>query len=274
MNLNPTLTLLRQARDKISIRHLHWLIYIALLGALLPHTAWAFAQFQSDGGAWLAWPLAFVFEGGIFAFTHNLVESIEKSSRLRQKEGEDWLAFTWRQLSVGYVNISGLGLLICSTVSGLANFSYAVTFSRALDVYGIPMLPLELAFGGVLPFISLVFARVLANTEAEHQPDDTEAKLRSELRRAKATVEQLRQSKGEAEQQELVAKDRAKTAEQKLQQLQDVAKYIELASNSAEVRVKAAKRLWPDVTQATLAEIAGASPSYTSQVLNKNGKGE
>lgn len=268
------LNLTRQARAWLSIRHLHWLIYIALLTALLPHTAWFFSRFQSNSGAWLAWPLALVFEGGIFAFTHNLVSSIEKSSRLRQKEGEDWATFVWRKFTVGYLNASGVGLLGCSTVSGLANFSYAVTFSQPLDVYGIPMPLFEILSGGVLPFIGLIFARVLANTADEHQADDAEAKLKAELRRANKSVEKLRQTVENLRLSQAETEQAAKTTEHKLQQLQAAAKFTELTHDSTEVRVKAAKRLWPDVTQATLAEIAGASPSYTSQVLNRNGKGE
>lgn len=32
-----------------------WTIYIALLFVLLPHTAWAFGQFEPEEWRWLGW---------------------------------------------------------------------------------------------------------------------------------------------------------------------------------------------------------------------------
>lgn len=47
-----------------------WIIYLALLAVLLPHTAWAFARFESPAAGWLgvswgtvtAWAAAFAFK--------------------------------------------------------------------------------------------------------------------------------------------------------------------------------------------------------------------
>ena len=37
------------------INPLLWVIYLALLAVLLPHTAWAFAVFEPDGQRLVAW---------------------------------------------------------------------------------------------------------------------------------------------------------------------------------------------------------------------------
>ena len=62
-----------------------WIIYLALLAVLLPHTAWAFARFESPAAGWLgvswgivtAWAAAFAFEAAIAALTHKLAERIK-----------------------------------------------------------------------------------------------------------------------------------------------------------------------------------------------------
>jgi hypothetical protein len=62
-----------------------WVIYLALLAVLLPHTAWAFARFEPANPGWLgvpwgqvtAWAAAFAFEAAIAALTHRLAQRIE-----------------------------------------------------------------------------------------------------------------------------------------------------------------------------------------------------
>ena len=58
--------------------NLLWIIYLALLIVLLPHTAWAFSRFESPAMGWLgiqwglvtAWAAAFAFEAALAALTH------------------------------------------------------------------------------------------------------------------------------------------------------------------------------------------------------------
>jgi hypothetical protein len=66
-----------------------WIIYLALLAVLLPHTAWAFARFESPSPGWLgvswgivtAWAAAFAFEAAIAALTHKLAGRIGGTPR-------------------------------------------------------------------------------------------------------------------------------------------------------------------------------------------------
>jgi hypothetical protein len=66
-----------------------WIIYLALLAVLLPHTAWAFARFESPAAGWLgvswgavaAWAAAFAFEAAIAALTHKLTWRIMATPR-------------------------------------------------------------------------------------------------------------------------------------------------------------------------------------------------
>ena len=66
-----------------------WIIYLALLAVLLPHTAWAFARFESPSAGWLgvswgivtAWAAAFAFEAAIAALTHKLARRIGTTPR-------------------------------------------------------------------------------------------------------------------------------------------------------------------------------------------------
>ena len=88
-----------ELRDLLTVKTLLWLIYLMLLAVLLPHTAWAFKHFEVAGNGWLAWALAFVFEAAVFAFTHNIIDRIERSARLRSKEGEAKIVFAWRRFS-------------------------------------------------------------------------------------------------------------------------------------------------------------------------------
>lgn len=246
----------------IKIKILFYIIYLALLGVLLPHTAWAFSRFQEAVGwgghknAILAWALAIVFEGTIFAITYHLKGLIEKSSRMKQKTDELRIAFAWRKFSSAWVNEFGFLLLFTSGVSALANFSYAVEFGQsflAFDRYGMPRIIYELAFGGTLPVVSVVFARILADTaEAEQERADGELEAKKGERAANKTSARLR-----------IERDKLRIAQ---------THYEALSDSLAKDRIRAARILWPDESQAKIAGRAGASPSTVSEVLNRNGK--
>jgi len=184
------------------IKFLFYLIYVALLGVLLPHTAWAFSRFQEVEGWYgqkntiLAWALAIVFELTIFAITYHLKGLIEKSSRMKQKADELRLAFAWRKFSSAWVNAFGLLLLLASGVSALANFSYAVEFGQpflAFTRYELSPTIYELAFGGILPIVSLIFARILADTaEAEETRTTGEQEAKKGERKANKDLVRVR----------------------------------------------------------------------------------
>lgn len=240
-------------KPKFKISHLFWLIYMALLGVLLPHTAWAFAAYQEPG--WqqnaMAWALAIAFELSILAFTHQLKSRIEHAAGLRFKDGESKSALAWRRFTSAWVNIFGFGLLLASGVSALANFSYAVEFGRAFVTftrYGIPRLAYELAFGGILPVVSLLFARILADTpdpkSAEVDVHKAERALKSELARLRAELEKQKSSS---------------------------IRFRTIQQGTTRERIIAIKSLWPDLPQTGISVIAEVSPSRVSEIL-RNGK--
>ncbi len=191
-----------------------WAIYLALLVVLLPHTAWAFGRFESSAVGWLnvqwgmvtAWAAAFAFESAIAALTHKLAKHIESTPRYTA--GRVWL----RRISYQYLNAFSAGLLVAVGVSVLANFGHAVEYGQEFAIYGrynVPPLLYSLAFGGILPLVSLMFARILANTA------ETEAQANPELTKSKQTIKQLRAELTAIEDHLTQAEARAIAAEQR-----------------------------------------------------------
>lgn len=226
-----------------------WTVYLALLGVLLPHTAWAFSQFEPIKMAWLGLVAAIAFEGAIAAFTWRLKQRIEQTPGFRSGK------VFWRKLRFRYLNIYSLALLFAIAVSSLANWAHSVEYEQAFTVfakYQIPPLLYTIAFGAILPVCSLLFAHTLADVQ------DSEQEVDADLIEAKAEVKRLRH--------ELT------TAKQELQQAEGAARLLfELTAEDKARRIVAAHQQWPDLPQVVLAQISGASPSYVSQVLNADG---
>lgn len=244
-----------------------WLIYIALLLVLWPHTAWAFSKFESHqpgvlGVTWgiiMAWALAFAFEATLAAFTHKLAKHIEHTPNIK-----DW----WRRFNVRYVNAYGGGLFIAWLVSTLANLAHSVEFGQSLkilDNWGIPFGVYAIAFGAILPLTSLLFARVLSNTvEIEHE----ESKIVIELNK---TIKDLNRKLKEAEQQVKEAEQRAMQTEQGLNTLVDLVR--RLFGEDKQNRILAAHETWPELPQRSIAVIAETSVSTVNSTLKQlNGK--
>ena len=175
-----------------------WAIYLALLAVLLPHTAWAFSHFESPTAGWLriqwgiltAWAAAFAFEAAIAALTHKLAKRIETTPRYTS--GNVFL----RRLSFQYLNSFGAGLFVALVVSALANFGHAVEFGQDFAIfaqYNVSPMIYSLAFGGILPLVSLLFARILADTIDDRVRDRTQSSLRRRqtIKRLKVRVEYL-----------------------------------------------------------------------------------
>ena len=159
-----------------------WLVYIALLAVVMPHCAWAFASFepQTPIGTATAWCAAFAFEAAIAVLTHKLAGHIRSVKSSRGK-------FRRR-----YMNAYAGGLLVAGAVSTLANTAHAVEFAKPLLIFGsgiaLPGL-YAVAFGAILPLVSILFARVLSGVvdEGAADPDLTaekavSSKLRSQLK--------------------------------------------------------------------------------------------
>lgn len=245
-----------------TVRNLLWLIYIALLGVLLPHTAWAFAQFQSEGSGHLAWLLAFVFEASVFAFTHNMIDRIERASRLRRRSEEPIYSYVWRRLSTAYLHVNGIGLLLVSAVSALANVTYTVEFSRLPEDYAAYSPTFYLAFGGILPVISFLFAHILAKQpEVEIEASESELRAKAEAQRAKAATQA---AQAEAEQ----LRRQLKQAQAKAAAIEsEIEIFRRLFADEKKDQIVAARQIWPDATGAAIASITDSSPSYVSDVL-------
>lgn len=223
-----------------------WAIYIALLVVLLPHTAWAFGQFEPEGGRWLGWVAAIAFEGAIAALTWRLKQRLETTPRY----SKGWL---WgRRISYQYANVYGLGLLLAIAVSSLANWSHAVEFGNGFAVYGIPPLVYSVVFGAILPVCSLLFANILADTTGTEQVEN------EHLKEANATIQELRA-------QVRAADNRAQLAEQRFAAIGDLA--IMLTAEDKRQRILAASQQWPQLPAASIALVADASRSYVSEVL-------
>lgn len=248
---------------KITSRHVLWGIFIALLLVLLPHTAWFFAQFENQAPLFLfgydvsflngftPFAAAFAFEAAIAALVHRLSEHIEQ---VKVKAGNHPL---WVRKAVArYVNIYSLALVIVTFVSCVANYAHAVEFGSPIKAFTLSNVSLPvyaMIAGGVLPFCSLLFARVLSRAV------DTEQEVDPELERAKSQLRETEKKLRESE-----AKRTA--AETKL------GEYSGLLADDKKTKVLTARALWPDLAYSGIEVITGAKAGYISEVLNnKNG---
>jgi hypothetical protein len=241
-----------------------WIIYLALLAVLLPHTAWAFARFESPSPGWLgvswgivtAWAAAFAFEAAIAALTHKLAGHIGTTPRYTA--GRVML----RRMSYQYLNEYAAGLFVALGVSALANFAHAVEYGREFAIFGrysIPPLLYSFTFGGILPLVSLLFARILGDTA------EAEAEANPELTKAKQTIKELQVVLDAAEMRIADAESRAIAAEQRFAAAGDL--FARLIAEEKRQRILAASERWPELPAASIAIIAGASPGYVSEVL-------
>jgi hypothetical protein len=221
-------------------RWLLWAVYLALLGVLLPHTAWAFGQFEPARWIWLGWIAAIAFEGAIAAFTWRLKEQIESSPRRKSALRR------WRER---YLNVYAAGLLVAVAISAAANWAHAVEFGQdfaVFGVYSVPPLVYAVGFGAILPFCSLLFARILADVQDSEQEQDE----------SQAVIRQLRTSLHQAERRAIAAEQGARLL-------------LDLTAEDKARRILTARERWPELPNAALAVIADASTSYVSEVLRR-----
>lgn len=241
-----------------------WIVYLALLAVLLPHTAWAFNVFETPGipGNIAAWGGAFAFEAALAVMTHKLSKHLEATP----KKLTGWPRFAYR-----YLNAYAGGLLFAVLISALANLAHAVQFGQALAIFaqwGIPSAVYQIAFGGALPFVSLLFAQVLSNeVESDDAPNPELEAMRARLVEAnKALKDAERQTKA-AEQSRERAELQAQQAELKFAAAGEL--FVKLFAEEKRARVLAAKAQWPKLSAAAVAVITETSPSYVSEVLSE-----
>lgn len=231
-----------------------WCVYGALLIVLLPHTAWAFSLFEPNTmlGGIVAWFGAGAFEFAIAVLTHKLALHISMA-----KGNKKMLVRFQRR----YVNVYATGLLVAIGVSTLANLAHAVEFGKEMKIfanYGIPSWIYAAAFGAILPIVSLLFARVLANA------NDAEQEENKDLLKANEMIRELRAQLREQGKQLEAAEQRANILEASVQLIEQLR-----AENKAE-RILAASAEWPQLPQRSIALITETTPSYVSEVLRGN----
>lgn len=223
-----------------------WVVYLALLGVLLPHTAWALNQFEPPGpfGTVTAWAAAFAFEAAIAVLTHKLARHIERTPRYTAGR------VTLRKTAYRYINAYAGGLVVAMSVSAMANLAHAVQFGGELAIFtrwNVPFAAYAFAFGAILPLVSLLFARVLSNVvEAEQERD--------------AAFDEMRGDLADAER-------RADQAERRFEAVGDLA--VRLFAAEKRQRILAAHERWPELPQRTIAVIADASVSYVHEMLKE-----
>jgi hypothetical protein len=251
-------------------KYILYIVYIALLATLLPHTAWAFGMFEPAGllGAIVAWAAAISFEAAIFALTVRLAHRM--SDKPKKLSG-------WALRKHRYINAYSGGLVFAIGVSVLANLAHSVQFGQALTIFGdasFLSVVYPLAFGGVLPIVSMLFAAVLSN---EAPDDDAEAVPNPALDEAKATISQLRKQLREAEAGRIaaeLARTNAETertaAELRFGAVGDLA--VRLFATEKRARILAAAQQWPTLPASAVAVIADASTSYVSEILKEEAR--
>ena len=165
------------------------------------------------------------------------------------------------------------GLFVALGLSTLDNLGHAVEFAQVFAtpaqgrycVYGryyVPPLLYSLPFGGILPLVSLMFARILANTA------DDEVGANPELTKAMQNIKELRAELMSAEGQLVDTEARAIAAEQRFAAAGDLV--VQLFAQEKRQRILAAAERWPELPAASVAIIAGASPGYVSEVLRSS----
>ena len=266
-----------------------WAVFVALLIALLPHTAWAFRQYEPmespallGSFTWadlISYVLAFAFEAAIAVLTHKLAKHFETMPK-KIKSLEGWHG-EWERFSYRYMNGFMFGLIITTCVSGMANLAHAVQFGQSLAIFdslGISANIYSFAFGGVLPLVSLTFANVLSNVvEDEEAPNpllvkanDDLKEIRKQLRdtelRAKANEEEFRKQLKDAELRVNASEEGKRLAEDRFAAMGDLIRY--LFGEDKRQRIIAARKQWPELPNSAIAIIAGASPAYVSETLS------
>lgn len=219
-----------------------WAVFIGVLLVLLPHTAWTFRQFEPvespailgsfDAADLVSYVAALAFESAIAVLTHKLAKHIEAMRRGKSR---------WEKFEYRYLNPFAFGLFAATAISMLANLAHAVEFGTAMQIFtkwGIPPAVYSVAFGGILPLVSLTFARVLSNVvEDEEAPNP-------ELDQAKVTIQELRRKFAESEQHRKATEAELTATEDRLRETEERAARAEDKAYSTELRANAAEDAW------------------------------
>jgi hypothetical protein len=272
-----------------------WMVFISILLVLLPHTAWLFRQFEPadsvrllgefDAADLLSYIAAFAFESAIAVLIHKLAKHIES-----MKKGKT----AWAKFSYSYLNPFAVGLYIATAISMLANLAHAVEFGVSIKIFtewGVPAWVYSVAFGGILPLVSLTFARVLSNVTDDEDgpnPELTEAntRLREANRRAAESEQRAKAAEAKANTIQAEAEQRVKESEQrysvKLREAErlledseqryrafgDVIRYLFGTDLALRDRIRGIRTQFPNLSQNGIAQLLGCSVSTVNGALD------
>lgn len=273
-----------------------WGVYISLLMVLYPHTMWAFSVFEpstmwgkiTSGGA------AFAFEAIVAVLVHKLAEYWEAVNKKKFKANSEQHLW-WLKFSHKYINAYVFGLLFALVVSVAANTAHAVQYGdeinlRIVHEWGVPFWLYTVVFGAMLPFCSILFAQVLSNandldnlfsdsvqnyeeianqlrtqlTAVQNKFTALKAKHEQELQQYQERVNQVNESVNNDKQR---VTEMETTIKQLRTQLLQMGDYSKLTSDDVSTRIKAAKQLWPELSNRSLATVCNCSPTYVGNVL-------
>ena len=250
---------MKDTKDKREVNKttaLLWFLFILVLIAMLPHTAWFFSR-NEDGGAWAlvkGWTRAVSLEIAVGAFAHKL------SQYIPQVKGKNKLRRQW-------FNWFSFGLTFSLLGSLIANVSHGVQFSDPTKLFTLIFSEVNTAkqfvtaglvqgiiSGSLLPVASLVFTFALSNlSESEAEVNPEVATLKSSLQDARKSNTGLR-----------------KQLESMNDSLEPAQEYADLFNESYTVadRIKSAHALFPEWSQKRIAAIVEKTPGYVSQILS------
>lgn len=276
-----------------------WGVYISLLMVLYPHTVWAFSVFEpaTTGGIITSRGAAFAFEAIVAVLVHKLADHWAIVSRKKfkaQTEGE----LAWLKFSHKYLNAYVLGLVAALVVSVAANTAHAVQYGddqslRIVSEWGVPFWIYTTIFGAMLPFCSILFAKVLSDANdldnlfndgvqdadtiiKEMQTKFTHLQTKFTAMKTKYEQEIVAYQQKIDSSSHAVNADKQRVAEmeqtinQLKQQVNSLGAYSKLLSDDAATRVNTAKQLWPELSNRALASVCDCSPTYVGRVLGEN----
>lgn len=260
---------------KLSATSLFWGVYSAFLLVLWPQAAWTIDQFQDPKNPkWtimgvsaspLAWALAGVMEATIGIVTHKLNEHwAQMPARYKGKDmNKQRFAHRW-------LNVYALGLLVATLLSAIANFTHVVEFTNpALVVFATApwaMLVYQVLFGLVLPWVSVVFARVLSTMRADEQEEDPA------LTKAKAELTEAKKAEREKEKTIRQLNEAVRSLEQKLVESESligrsVVRYLYDKELALRERIQGVRRAFPELSQNGISQLLECSVSTVNDAL-------
>lgn len=242
--------------DKDKTTLILWLLFILVLGSMLPHTAWFFSQNEEIGTFAIVkgWALALGIEIAIGVFAHKL--SKHKETKYRNGSGK-W----WNRFEHHYLNIYAAGLIFALAVSLIANVAHGVEFSQPtllfIELFREDAAPLAqgIVSGSALPIASIVFSMSLSKlSDAEQEVNPEVATLKQNLSEARGMARklsnELEAARGVADEAEI---------------------YSDMFNDAlpTDERISSIRLAFPEWSQARIAAIVGVSPGRVSQVLSK-----